>query len=130
MPYFNTGKTFLVPSLDLDVKEREKMDRFLALLDGSGVGGVIDRYIKNNTPLGGRPGYDYYRLFATVLYGFAFDRYTLRELEEACMFDLRYIYLMEQEAPRPTMFSSFIFKRTEQKGATPIIFSVNTEVPQ
>ena len=24
MPYFNTGKVFLVPSLDLNVKEREK----------------------------------------------------------------------------------------------------------
>ena len=110
MPYFNTGKIFLVPSLDLDVKEREKMDKFLALLDGSGVGGIIDRYIKSNTPSGGRPGYNYYRLFATILYGFAFDRYTLRELEEACMFDLRYMYLMEQETPRHTKFCEFINK--------------------
>ena len=110
MPYFNTGKIFLVPSLDLDVKEREKMDKFLALLDGSGVGGIIGKYIKSNTPSGGRPGYNYYRLFATILYGFAFDRYTLRELEEACMFDLRYMYLMEQETPRHTKFCEFINK--------------------
>lgn len=68
MPYFNTEKVFLVPSLDLEVKEQEKMKRFLTLLDNSGVGKVIDKYIKNNTPSGGRPGYDYYRLFATILY--------------------------------------------------------------
>lgn len=110
MPYFNTGKIFLIPSLDLDVKEREKIDKFLALLDDSGVGRIVDKYIKNNTPSGGRPGYNYYRLFATILYGFAFDRYTLRELEEACMFDLRYIYLMEQETPRHTKFCEFINK--------------------
>ena len=110
MPYFNTEKVFLVPSLDLEVKEQEKMKRFLTLLDNSGVGKVIDKYIKNNTPSGGRPGYDYYRLFATILYGFAFDRYTLRELEDACRFDLRYIYLMEQETPRYTKFCEFINK--------------------
>lgn len=110
MPYFNTEKVFLVPSLDLEVKEQEKMKRFLTLLDNSGVGKVIDKYIKNNTSSGGRPGYDYYRLFATILYGFAFDRYTLRELEDACRFDLRYIYLMEQETPRYTKFCEFINK--------------------
>ena len=91
MPYFNTEKIFLVPSLDLEVKEREKMEKFLNLLDNSQVGKIIDKYIRNNTASGGRPGYNYYRLFATVLYGFAFDKFTLRELEEACKYDLRYI---------------------------------------
>ena len=110
MPYFNTEKIFLVPSLDLEVKEKEKMIKFLTLLDNSGVGNVVDRYIKNNTILGGRPGYNYYRLFATILYGFAFDRYTLRDLEDACKYDLRYIYLMEQETPRYTKFCEFINK--------------------
>ena len=110
MPYFNTERIFLVPSLDLEVKEKEKMVRFLTLLDKSGVENVINRYIKNNTISGGRPGYDYYRLFATVLYGFAFNRYTLRELEDACKYDLRYIFLMEQRAPIYTKFCEFINK--------------------
>ena len=61
--------------------------------------------------LRGRPGYSYYRLFATILYGFSFDRYTLRELEDACKYDLRYIcFLMEQETPRYTKFCDFINK--------------------
>lgn len=70
-------RTFLLPSfLDLEVKEREKMIKFLSLLNRYGVGNVIDKYINNNTGLGGRPGYDYYHLFATILYDFAFGRYT------------------------------------------------------
>lgn len=110
MPYFNTEKMFLVPSLDLDVKEKEKMQRFLTLLDNSNVGSIIDRYIRNNTSLGGRPGYNYFRLFATILYGFAFGKFTLRELADACKYDLRYIYLMEQETPSYTKFCDFINK--------------------
>lgn len=110
MPCFNTERMFLVPSLDLGAKEKETMVRFLTLLDNSGVGNVINRYIKNNTSSGGRPGYDYYRLFATIIYGFAFNRYTLRELEDACKYDLRYIYLMEQQTPVYTKFCEFINK--------------------
>lgn len=49
MPYFNTGKMFLVPSFDLEVKEQEKIGKFLTLLDNSGVSKIIDKYIKNNT---------------------------------------------------------------------------------
>ena len=37
MPYFNTGKIFLVPSFDLEAKEQERIERFLTLLDNSGV---------------------------------------------------------------------------------------------
>ena len=110
MPYFNTERIFLVPSLDLKVKEKKKMLKFLNLLDNSGVGEIITKYIKNNTSSGGRPGYDYYRLFATVIYGFAFGRFTLRDLEDACKYDLRYIYLMEQETPVHTKFCEFINK--------------------
>ena len=67
MLYFNTERIFLVPSFDLEVKEKEKMTKFLTLLDNSGVGKVIEKYIKNNTSKGGRPGYNYYRLVATII---------------------------------------------------------------
>lgn len=110
MPYFNTGKMFLVPSFDLEVKEQEKIGKFLTLLDNSGVSKIIDKYIKNNTSKGGRPGYNYYHLFATIIYGFAFTRCTLRELADACKYDLRFISLMEQERPTYTKFCDFINK--------------------
>ena len=86
------------------------MTKFLTLLDNSGVGKVIEKYIKNNTSKGGRPGYNYYRLFATIIYGFAFTRCTLRELADACRHDLRFIFLMEQERPIYTKFCDFINK--------------------
>lgn len=110
MPNFNTGKIFLVPSFDLEVQEQQKIERFLSLLDNSGVGKIIDKYIKNNTSKGGRPGYNYYRLFATIIYGFAFTRSTLRELADACKYDLRFICLMEQERPLHTKFCDFMNK--------------------
>ena len=65
-------------------------------LDHSCVQRIISKYVKNKSSLGGRPSVDYYNLFATILYGFSFDKCTLRELEDHIKFDLRYIYIMEQ----------------------------------
>ena len=108
MPYFIISKIFLIPSFDLEVKEREKIDRFLLFLENSQVGNVISKYVKNNTIKGGRPNCNYYKLFATILYGFAFDKYTLREIEFACKFDLRYITIMEQQQVNYSTISRFI----------------------
>ncbi|MCQ2976366.1 MAG: transposase [Bacteroidales bacterium] len=92
------------------MKEREKIDRFLLFLEASGVGSIISKYVKNRSTKGGRPNCNYYRLFATILFGFAFDNYTLREIESACKFDLRYITLMEQTRIDYTTISKFINK--------------------
>lgn len=110
MPYFNMGKTFLLPSFDLEVKEQIKIERFLQLLDDSGVENIISKYVKNNTSYGGRPGYNYYHLFSTILFGFAFTRCTLRDLADACKYDLRFIFLMNQERPIYSKFCDFINK--------------------
>lgn len=110
MHYFSTIKLFLVPSFDLDVKEMEKIEKFLLFLDNSGVGEIISKYVKNDSKKGGRPNCNYYRLFATILFGFAFDKYTLREIETAYKFDLRYITLMEQKQVDYTTISKFINK--------------------
>lgn len=110
MHYFSTSKLFLVPSFDLDVKEMNKIENFLLFLDKSGVGEIISKYVNNNSNKGGRPNCNYYRLFATILFGFAFDKYTLREIETACKFDLRYITLMEQKQIDYTTISKFINK--------------------
>lgn len=108
MLYFIISKIFLIPSFDLEAKEREKIDRFLLFLENSQVGNVISKYVKNNTLKGGRPNCNYYKLFATILYGFAFDKYTLREIESACKFDLRYITIMEQQQVNYSTISRFI----------------------
>lgn len=110
MTYFTTGKIFLIPSFDLEVKELEKIDRFMIFLENSNVGEVISRYVKNNSQKGGRPNCNYYHLFATILFGFAFDKYTLREIESACKFDLRYITIMEQTHVNFSTICKFINK--------------------
>lgn len=110
MTYFTTGKIFLIPSFDLEVKEMEKIDRFMLFLENSKVGEVISRYVKNDSHKGGRPNCNYYRLFATILFGFAFDKYTLREIESACRFDLRYITIMEQTHVNFSTICKFINK--------------------
>lgn len=105
MPYFTTRKTFLVPSFDLEAKEREKMDRFLLLLKRSGVESFLPE--KDDFPFG-RPPYACDDLLATILYGFAFGSPTLRDLEDSCKYDLRYFYLMEQDRPKHSIFGNFI----------------------
>lgn len=108
MSYFTTRKTFLTPSFDISVKEEQKIIKFLTLLEKSGVGSIIEKHIQNNKGKGGRPNVNYYNLFATIIYGFAFERDTLRDLEDACEFDLRYIYLMEQKRISYTTICKFI----------------------
>lgn len=102
---FTTRETFLIPSFDLDVKERDKLDKFLLLLEKSN----IDEFFPKEEVLG-RNHYSYYDLFATVVYGFAFGASSLRQLETACKYDLRYFYLMEQNRPKHSIFGDFINK--------------------
>lgn len=110
MPYFTIEKQYLFIPFELKVKQKESLNRFLSMLEKSGVGDLIQKYVKNDTELGGRPNCNYYRLFASILYGFAFDRFTLRELEDAFQYDLRYIYLMDSIQVDFTTICKFINK--------------------
>ena len=110
MSHFITRKMFLTPSFELNVKEEEKLLKFLMFLEKSNVSSIINKYIGNNKGKGGRPNVNYYNLFATIIYGFTFGRDTLRDLEDACMYDLRYIFLMEQTRVSYSTFSHFINK--------------------
>lgn len=108
MNYFTTRETHLFPSFRLDAKEQEKLDRFLLLLDRSEVAELFPLKDMNEIKSGGRPHYSYYDLFAVILYGFAFSSGTLRDLEDSCRFDLRYIYLMQENMPSYVVFAEMI----------------------
>lgn len=127
MGYFSTHQLFLMPSFGLDQKEQEKLDRFLRLLDNSGVAEILSKVRVSYGASGGRPPFNRYNMFATVLYGFAFGSCTLRDLEAACRYDLRFIYLMEQERPTYSTFekyiNEFIVPYTEE-----IFSTVNKEI--
>ena len=46
----------------------------------------------------GRPGYNRVNMLKTILFGFMDTGYaSLRELEDRCRVNLRYMYLMDQE---------------------------------
>lgn len=108
MSYFTTSRVILFPSFTLEDKETEKLDRFLAFLEDSGVGRIISESSKGTRFGSGRPACNCCRLFAAILYGFAFDKYTLRQIEEAVTFDIRYITLMDYERVDHTTISRFM----------------------
>lgn len=108
MGNFSTRKVFITPSFDLEVKEREKIDSFLKLLDNSEVWeDVFGKHAKRGLKQGRIP-FRHENMFATVLYEFTMGSGSLRELEDSCRHDLRYIYLMEQERPSYASFCEFI----------------------
>lgn len=107
MPYFTMERLFLFPSFDIPLKEKEKLDSFLKILELSGVGKIIEEATKKEYA-GGRHSYNPYRLFATIIYAFSKHSGSVRKIEESLNYDLRFIYLMEQERPSYVTISSFL----------------------
>ena len=70
MPYFTTEIVFLFPSFDIPLKEKEKTDTFLKILELSSAGKLIEEVTKKDYA-GGRRSYNPYRLFATIVYAFS-----------------------------------------------------------
>lgn len=106
MEEFSTKQGFLFYSFPLYEEEKEKIDGFLALLDCSGVAGLL--YDRAKKGQGGRPSYDPCKLFAAVLLGFALGSPSLREMETSLRNDLRFIYVLDGEVPDHTTISRFI----------------------
>ena len=110
MNEFSERLQFLMPCFDLNQEERQIFERFYRFLDESGVAEIIKKCIRNTSEKGGRPNVNYFNLFAVVLYGFSQGRSTLRELEDACGHDIRYINIMEQVRPSYSTIANFINK--------------------
>ena len=111
MKYFTTKNIFfLVPSTKCD-EEFEKINKFLLILEKSGVGNLIDSIHKlNKTSLIGRKEYNPFNMFAMIVYCFSKYKSALREIEQLCIFDLRVIYIMEQKIPSYKVICEFINK--------------------
>lgn len=107
MPYFITEKVFLMPSFDISEKEKQKLDTFLEILERSNASKIIEQEITRDINVG-RKSYNPYRLFASIIYGFSKHSGSVRSLEESLEFDLRFIYLMEQERPSYVTISKFL----------------------
>ena len=107
MPYFNIQKLFLIDSFDLTEKEKEDLENYLNFLEESDVGSIIEKQIKKNKSSGGRPSYDPYKLFAGIAYGFSKCDGSLRKLEDFMKYDLRFLYINEQQRPSYSTISRF-----------------------
>ena len=69
----------------------------------------IEKYLKPEKRKYGRQGYDRVNMLKTVLYGFMDTGYaSLRELEDRCRVNLRYMYLMDSKTPSYHCFGDFI----------------------
>ena len=108
MSYFTIKRSFfLVPSTTM-LKEFEKIDKFLEILEKSGVGNIIASVKLVDKNCKGRKGYNPYNLFATIIYSFAKFKASLRDIEDKCIFDIRIQYIMEGKIPDHSTIGNLI----------------------
>ena len=69
----------------------------------------ITRYLKSTAYTVGRKGYNSVNMLKTILFGFMDKGYiSLREIDDECHVNIRYMYLMEYETPSYRTFGNFI----------------------
>lgn len=91
MAYFIGKQQRLFNSSDITGEEKEKLDKYLEILEESGSGEIIEKAIGKDWRKGGNPGYNPYKLYATILYGFSKHSGSVRKLEESMKYDLRFL---------------------------------------
>ena len=111
MKYFTIKSSLFLVSSTKNDEEYRKIDDFLQILEKSGVGNLINSiYIKEKFNERGRKSYNPFNMFAMICYCFSKYESTLREIEDLCTFDLRVIYIMEQQTPSYKVICEFINK--------------------
>lgn len=70
----------------------------------------------------GRPQINKFRLFSAIVYCFALGKSSLREIEAACYYDLRVVYLIGEDRPSSSTISRFI--SLLENCITPIFISI------
>ena len=84
------------------------------------MGGIeLEKYLKNIPQhYTGRLRYDPVSMLKTVLFGFMENGYiSLRELEDQCKVNLRFMYLMDHQTPSYRTFGYFCSTRLEKRFA-------------
>lgn len=110
MEYFTIKRQlFLVPQTNI-IEEYKKIDKFIQILEKSGVTQIIKNVKSKDENCKGRIGYNPYNLFAAIVYCFSKFKGTLRDIEDKCMFDIRVNYIMEGNIPDHSVIGDFINK--------------------
>ena len=108
MGYFIMRQDFFLCCYASEVEKQSEINQYLSFLERSGIGEILKNVKPRNKPLGGRPEYNRYDLFAMILYGFAYTSGSLRDIEAACVNDLRFITLMRGEKPSYKVIGNYI----------------------
>lgn len=108
MYYFTSTINQLFFSADIPEGEKNKMIKYLEFLDESGVGDIIHDEIAKDYSKGGRTPYDPYRLFAAIIYAFSKHSGSLRKIEESISFDIRFMFLLNNNKPSHVTISKFL----------------------
>lgn len=106
MNYFTIKRAIFIVSSNKCCEEYRKIDKFIEILNKSGVGKVIKK-VQNKI---GRKGYNPFNLVAAIIYCFSQFKSSIREIENLCVFDLRVMYIMEQEQPSDSAIKECINK--------------------
>ena len=110
MKYFTIkSEFFLVPPPNL-LKEYEKIDKFMSILEKSGVSEIIKSVKTTDEKCKGRNGYNPFNLFATIIYCFSNFKSSIRDIEDKFYFDMRVHYIMEGKTPGHSTIGDFINK--------------------
>ena len=88
-------------------EEFGKIDKFMSILEKSGVGKIIEKE-KNKKKNQGNIKHNPYNLFATIIYCFAKFKGSLREIEDLSKFDIRVRYIMEEQELDHSEIGNFI----------------------
>lgn len=108
MEYFTIKRQlFLVPQMNM-IEEYKKIDKFMLILEKSGVAKIIENVKRQNEKCKGRIGYNPYNLFAAIIYCFSKFSGTLRDINDKCAFDIRANYIMEGNIPDYSIIGDFI----------------------
>ena len=86
------------------IEKYAKIDKYIEILNKSGIGELIENTQKNI----GRRGYNPFNLMAAIIYCFSQFKSTIWEIENLCIYDLRAIYIMEQQQQSDTSIKDCI----------------------
>ena len=104
MNCFSIKRPIFIVSSNKCIEEYAKIDKFIEILNKSGIGKLIENAQKNI----GRRGYNPFNLVAAIIYCFSQFKSTIREIENLCTYDLRVMYITEQHQPSDTSIKDCI----------------------
>lgn len=125
-PNYTRNYTQIQLSLPLDLaKKISKYDEvvsFLKALEGVNLG----RFLKRNERRG-RKGYDNEKLLKVILFGRMVDVIDLRDLAKSCTYDIRFMYLMDEQQPSHMAFER-LMKNYLTASIEDIFFLINEQL--